>query len=126
MFAAFIENGTVTQVSKPAPGQQLPAGWVASETRVGIGWSYADGVFSPPPTPEPVVTVPTSISKVQFVRAARASGLWATYQAAIEAHPDWPYVTEIPRNDPIVQAMASQLGFTEEQLDALWIAGASL
>lgn len=72
------------------------------------------------------LVVPASITKVQFVRAARAAGLWDTYRAAIEAHPDWEYVTEIPRNDTLVQAMASGLGFTDEQLDAIWIAGKSL
>lgn len=75
---------------------------------------------------DPVVTVPASISKVQFVRAARAADLWDTYKTAIEAHADWAYVTEIPRTDPMVLALASGLGFTEEQLDALWIAGAQL
>lgn len=70
--------------------------------------------------------VPASISKVQFVRAARAADLWDTYKTAIEAHADWPYVTEIPRDDPMVLALASGLGFTDAQLDALWIAGAQL
>lgn len=94
----------------------------SDESRARWRWTAS----GPLTVADPVPVVPASISKVQFVRAARAADLWATYQAAIEAHPDWAYVTEIPRDDPLVQAMASQLGFTEEQLDALWIAGASL
>lgn len=87
----------------------------------------AAGSIAPyvPPPPSPTV-VPASITKVQFVRAARAAGLWDAYKASIEAHPDWPYVTEIPRNDTMVLQMAAGLGFTEEQLDNLWIAGKQL
>jgi hypothetical protein len=83
-----------------------------------------DADFTPTDCTEAVV--PDEISKVQFVRAARAAGLWDTHKVAIEAHEDWPYVVAIPRNDPIVLAMAQGLGFTDEQLDAIWIAGAAL
>ena len=31
----------------------LPDGWVASETRVGIGWSYDGETFAPPPPNDP-------------------------------------------------------------------------
>lgn len=80
--------------------------------------------FVPPPPPGP--TVPPQISKVQFVRASRAAGYWDAYRAQVEAHPDWAYITEIPRTDPMVLGLAQSLGFTDAQLDALWIAGAAL
>lgn len=89
---------------------------------INAAGNIAEYIAPPPPPP----TVPAEISRVQFVRAMRAAGLWEANQAAIEAHEDWPYITAIPRNDPIVQAMAQGLGFTEEQLDALWVAGAQL
>jgi len=53
MFAAQIDNGLVVQVSRAADGQALPDGWVASETRVGIGWSYDGEAFAPPPPNDP-------------------------------------------------------------------------
>lgn len=100
------------------------AAFNVAEMRSEILASGNIAAYVPPPPSPP--RVPAEITRIQFVRAMRAAGLWEANQAAIEAHEDWPYVTAIPRNDPIVQAMASGLGFTTEQLDALWIAGAQL
>ncbi|MFC3568423.1 hypothetical protein [Paracoccus simplex] len=51
IYVAKIENGLVAQVTVEADGLAAPEGWavVGPENAVGIGWSYADGQFIPPP-----------------------------------------------------------------------------
>lgn len=76
-----------------------------------------------------------SLTKIQLVRAMRAlhvnndpgqPKLWAAHGAKIEAHPDWPYVTVIPRLDPLTLAAAATMTATPEQMDAIWQLGATL
>jgi hypothetical protein len=54
-YAARIEDGTVTQVivgDATWANSRLDGDWVDTDTLVGIGWTYTDGTFTPPPTPE--------------------------------------------------------------------------
>lgn len=125
MFAARIEEGIVTQVAMLGRGRDAPAGWVASETRVGIGWSY-DGSFAPPaaetPEPEPVTIAP----KLALMRALRLVQLdgtpmaegqtsaWTVVKTALAAssealQEDWQAVNRIPRDDPIMLAFTAGL-----------------
>lgn len=86
-------------------------------------------VTTRPLTPEEIaarVPVPPQITKIQFVRAMRALDLWDTHKATIEGHPDWPYITEVPRGDPLTLAAAAVMDATPEQMDAIWILGATL
>lgn len=53
MNYAIVENGVVTNMVV-ATGPLYP-NWVATET-AGIGWTYAEGVFAPPP--DPIVPTP--------------------------------------------------------------------
>lgn len=51
MYAAKVENGTVTQVIVGTPewaSDRLGGTWVASATKVGIGWEQHDGGLRPP------------------------------------------------------------------------------
>jgi len=55
MYAAQVEDGTVVQVIVGTAGwanSRLDGTWVDSEVLVGIGWTYTDGTFTPPPAPE--------------------------------------------------------------------------
>jgi len=55
MYAAKVEGSTVTQVVVGDSGwasSRLGGVWLPSDTLVGIGWTYTDGTFTPPPTPE--------------------------------------------------------------------------
>lgn len=70
--------------------------------------------------------VPEAISKVQFVRAMRAADLWDAHEATITAHPDWPFITILPRAEPLALAVAASIGATEAEMDAIWRAGAEL
>lgn len=126
IYIARIEDGVVVDVGSLAPDQQSPEGWVTSETRIGLGWRYVDGVFERPTQPASPPRVPPEITKVQFVRAMRSAGLWTVHRESIEAHPDWQYITSIPRGDEFVKSFATALNITDEQVDALWISGAAL
>jgi hypothetical protein len=55
-YAAQVDaNGLVTQVivgSADWANLRLGGEWHDTDTLVGIGWSYADGTFTPPPAPD--------------------------------------------------------------------------
>jgi hypothetical protein len=54
-YAAQVEDGTVTQVivgDAAWANSRLDGTWVDTDTLVGIGWTYTDGTFTPPPTPD--------------------------------------------------------------------------
>lgn len=74
----------------------------------------------------PEIVVPPQITKIQLVRAMRALDLWDAHRAVIEAHPDWPYITDVPRDDPLTLAASAVMDATPEQMDAIWILGATL
>lgn len=48
MFYARVEDGTVVQV---LVSDDMPAPWIATETRVSVGWSYDGQDFTAPPGP---------------------------------------------------------------------------
>ena len=111
---------TITAVGTPDGATPVPKRPSADHQWQGGAWVFVDpGPQSPPP-------VPAEITKVQFVRAMRAADLWDTHSAAIEAHPDWPYITVMPRNDALTLAAAAAIGATDAEMDAIWIAGAAL
>jgi hypothetical protein len=54
-YAAKVEDGTVVQVIVGTPEwaeSRLGGTWVASDVKVGVGWTVQDGVIVPP-EPEP-------------------------------------------------------------------------
>jgi hypothetical protein len=54
-YAAKVEDGIVTQVIVGTPEwaeSRLGGTWVASDVKVGVGWTVQDGVIVPP-EPEP-------------------------------------------------------------------------
>jgi hypothetical protein len=74
--------------------------------------------------------VPQSITQLQMRRALRAANLFDQVQAAINAaSPDtqdaWNYASPIDRNDPILIALAVQLGLSTAQVDQLFIQAAT-
>lgn len=71
----------------------------------------------------PVVPMVTNI---QMRRALRTAGLLDGVNKAVNAMGDeaadsWEYATTIPRDDPLVAALADQLGYTEAQVDAIFL-----
>jgi hypothetical protein len=50
-YAAHIVDGVVTQVIVGDPvwaADRLGGEWAGSDSKVGIGWTYTDGTFTPP------------------------------------------------------------------------------
>jgi len=74
MNYAKIQNGFVDQVIE---SDTAPEGWIACDA-IGPGWSYADGVFTPP---APVATV-RKLTKLEYMNRFSDSELAAIYGAA--------------------------------------------
>jgi len=54
-YAAQVTDGLVTQVivgDAAWANSRLGGTWVDTDTLVGIGWTYTDGTFTPPPAPD--------------------------------------------------------------------------
>ena len=54
-YAAQVTDGTVTQVivgTADWANSRLDGTWVDTPTLVGIGWTFEDGTFVPPPAPD--------------------------------------------------------------------------
>jgi hypothetical protein len=87
--------------------------------------------FNAPDAPR----VPGSITMRQAQLALMGAGLLNTVNAAVAAMPgaqgdaariEWNASSTVERNKPLVLAMASVLGLTAAQIDALFIAGEKL
>lgn len=84
----------------------------------------------PEPEPEPP-QVPFSITALQARKALRAAGLreavetWVQLQGA-EIVDEWEYASQVERTNTWLSAGAASLGLTEEQIDGLFILGATL
>lgn len=79
--------------------------------------------------------VPRSITMRQARRALLAAGLLDDVAAAIAALPspakeaaqiDWEYSNTVERHNGLVASLGPGLGLSEEQIDALFVAGAAL
>ena len=80
--------------------------------------------------PQPV-PIPQSVTMRQARLALLGAGLLDTVETAIAgvgpaAKIEWDYATEVQRASGLVPAMATALGLTEDQIDALFIAAAAL
>lgn len=90
-------------------------------------------------TPEPIFEPPPSAPQSVSMRQARLAMLGAgilddveTAIAAMEgdegraARIDWEYALDVRREWPLINALGSQLGLTEQQIDDLFIAAAAV
>lgn len=93
------------------------------------GWDW-DGLNATEPLAPPP-QVPQSVSPFQARKALKQSGLLATVQGAVAAADEdtqmaWEYATSFDRNSEFVLGMAAGLGWTDEQVDNLFILANSL
>lgn len=132
MNYARIENGVVADALRVPPANIYPPAYALQfiEAPDGVvrGWLYSGEEFSAPP---PAVVVPPPISPRQIRMALSRASLRASVEAAVAAGDqdlqDWyEFSTSFERDHPLVDSMGTALGQTSEQLDALWILGASL
>jgi len=95
----------------------------------------AAGNTPEPADPTPPQPVPIEVTQRQARMALHSLGLLTTVEAAINALPDpprteariaWDFSNTVQRGNPFVSQLAALLGFTEAQLDQLFIAAAAL
>jgi hypothetical protein len=82
-----------------------------------------------PADPVPVVIPPMTPRQVRLM--LNAAGLRSQVEAAVAAADQdtkdmWEFSSIILRDDPVLVAIATQLGMTSEQLDSMFIQGALL
>lgn len=87
--------------------------------------------LTPIPAEAPVVHVPQRVTPLQLRAAINAAGLRTAVDAALAAAPigardAWEVATEARRDDPTLNQLATALGLTSEQVDAVFLAAANL
>ena len=130
MRTAIVKGGTVVDVVMwdgqsswaPPAGSQA----VACGDNVGPGFTYAGGAFT---APAAVANVPQQVSALQARVALSRAGLltaveafMASTAATAETKIFWQYADPIDRNHVLVKAIGAQLGLTDAQIDALFVA----
>jgi hypothetical protein len=127
MKFAIIEGGKVVNIAvADAP---LADNWIEAGA-AAIGWAYADGVFTPPPVPEP--PVPEIVSRFQARAALYIAGRLADAEAAVAASNDpltqlaWAEAVEWKRSSPALNALAGAIGMTQADVDELFRTAASI
>jgi hypothetical protein len=106
----------------------------AAEVICGIPEALADAgidTFGYHEIADPAPVVPQSVSMRQARLALLDGGLLDTVQAYIDSTPkatqiEWDYATDIWRSRDLVSSIGVSLGLTSDQIDALFIAAASI
>lgn len=93
------------------------------------GMLFAGGVFTAPPATAAVP--PSTVSKLQLVRALRLTGDWGAVKASIkqsstDVKEDWELAYQINRDDAIMSEFADALSLTEADVDALFVSAETL
>lgn len=90
-YAVKIEDGLVVQVGVLAIDQDCPVGWVQSDVKVGIGFSYTGGEFRPAIEEVQVVdtgsTEPPNLTPRQWNLLLDASGARDVLNTVLDAMP---------------------------------------
>lgn len=130
MRAHVIEDGKIVNTIEVDSLDTLPGLGLVDAS---AGGKIGDGWVSGAPLPViPVVTVPEEISPRQFRQALTKFGFRQQVEGAIAASVDqnlkdwWEFTSAFQRRHPEVLAMATALGFSDAQLDQVWIYGATL
>ena len=129
-FARINQNGIDYQVLKYDLDTGEPYDWDEAATFALV--QETEFFQNPPEAPEPPVPVPDQIQMWQARVILARVGLLDAVNAAVEAsdnaeiHIAWEYAPNVVRRSAFVNAMASALGLTDEQLDHLFIEGAKI
>jgi hypothetical protein len=136
MQGAIVSGGIVVNVIELDALSDWPG--AVDATGGGIGWSYANGVFTAPPPPAPVV--PSQVTRWQamqqmlatpsFVHATPAT-VFSDLQAVVTATGGtmllaWQNQQFVYRHGPFIVGVMTPLGLTDAALDALFTAAAGL
>ena len=132
MKTHIIENGIVTNtiLATVQEAQAAFPGAVCIDGAIGgIGWTWDGETLTAPPAPP--TPIPQSVTMRQARLALLAAGLLDLVETAIAsagpaAKIEWDYATEVQRGSGWVPAMATALGMTDAQIDALFVQAATL
>lgn len=131
MRLALIKDGIVRNVivADGAPEWQAIGYSVVASDVAGPGDSWDGSIFTPAPPPPP--TVPASVSPRQFVQALTRANLRNAVEAAVAAADqdtkDWyNKSTEFQRGNAVLITMATAMGKTSADIDALFVLAATL
>ncbi len=134
VFVGSVEAdpaGPLPQRSTPTKPPVTKGSQVAQWT--GSGWVVLDE--RPAPAPEPQPAAPQSVTMRQARLAMLGAGILDDVETAIAAMEgdegraariDWEYALDVRREWPMINALGSQLGLTELQIDELFIAAAAV
>lgn len=150
MAKAWIEHNAVRDVCPVGLdpvflyGEEIGANY-STEVPDGTahGWILLGGEWQSPPPPPPAPpappvspAIPQSITRAQAKLALLGAGLLDNVQPAIDAITDptqraaaqieWDDRLTFERTNPTLIALATAMGMSSEQLDALFAAGAQL
>lgn len=128
MRYAQIQNGKVVNCIMVDNPNDFPDMVLIQSDTAETGDNYANGVFT---RPAPVVIVPEAISATQFRRALTHFGLRSAIEAGVaSADQDtkdmYEFSASFHRDNPLLNDMASLLGIQADQVDQVFIYGASL
>lgn len=132
MRYALVKNGVVENVIEADGTMQVPADTTAIATsEAGPGWTYADGVFSPP-TP-PLNSVPELVTLAQaraIMKLRPGKNLGPTLfdeantivstSGNIPLQEFWERGDVFHRNSETLATLATQLGLTNDEVDQLF------
>ena len=123
-------TGTVVNVVLAGGDWTPPDGLTIGPEGGEIGWTWANGDWVKPDESEQPASVPSAVSPYQARRALNAAGLRDAVEAAVAAasydvKDAWEYALTVERSSPMIAAVASALGLTNAQVDALFVAAAA-
>jgi hypothetical protein len=130
---ALLQGGAVlTVVEAAAQPPAMPYGqWRQADAAVGPGHRWTGAEWQ-----APVAAVPPAVTMRQARLALLGAGLLDDVEAAIDAIPDatqraaaritWDHSQEVQRTNGLVVQLATALGLTEAQIDALFVEAATL
>ena len=131
MKAHVISDGLITNTIEVDSLDFMPNLIDATSGKIGDG--YVNGVIVPH---TPAVPVPQSVTRAQAKLALLQAGLLGSIQPAIDAISDatqrtasqieWDDRLTFERSNGTLVTMATALGMTDAQIDALFIAAATL
>lgn len=133
---AIIENGIVGNIVIADAEFAQEQGWLAAPDDVEIGWTYDGNDFAAPVvSPEEIRAAIRPVTMRQARLALLAAGVLGDVAPALAALPsphrdaaeiEWEYASEVRRDAPLIAALGSALGLTEDQIDDLFEAAAVL
>ena len=133
---AIIENGIVGNFVIADAEFAQEQGWLAAPDDVEIGWTYDGNDFAAPVvSPEEIRAAIRPVTMRQARLALLAAGVLGDVAPALAALPsphrdaaeiEWEYASEVRRDAPLIAALGSALGLTEDQIDDLFEAAAAL